>query len=420
MASATYTPTLSSSGVNKVWRKVQGELQDGFGFDVPEWEQFDSIRGFDIDVSAREVTVPIDLAEGAGVASIAEGALEARPSSPNVEELTLNYILLNKRFTATVTAELLDKHQKAAQLKRQLVFQGKKAMQDVARDWADRLYGLSTGYLAQTSTVATQSSGVYTLKNMYGQTSLAHAAAFPQIADKFKVGDAVALIRSGALVTNAIGLVTAVSKTTPSITVTWNGSVTSADDDYVVKANSLGNTVLGDTDYNKSMNGFIDNAVTASIHGLSHANYLPAYSDTTSTRFSGIKLRRMKDEIGFAGGGKMTKIFIGAGVYRDTLALQQAALRFHDPFALELDGDIKSKGVTFFTSKRVPAGWVFAFDAKSVRKLDVMPKPGDNITWSDGVKIPDTSGYVFSINLLTQMVWINRANTAYIANAIEQ
>lgn len=420
MASATYTPTLSSVGVNKVWRKVQGELQDGFGFDVPEWDQFGMIRPFSIDVSAREVTVPIDLNEGAGVASIAEGALEARPSSPNVEELTLNYILLNKRFTATVTAMLLDLNQKAAQLKRQLVYQGKKAMQDVARDWADRLYGLSTGYLAQTSTAASQSSGTYTLKNMYGQTSMTAAANFGQIADKFKVGDAVALIRSGSLVTNAIGLVTAVSKTTPSIDVTWNGSVTSVDLDYVVKANSLGNTVIGDTDYNKGMNGFTDGMLTASIHGLSATNYLPAYSDTTSTRFSGIKLRRMKDEIGFAGGGKMDKIFIGAGVYRDTLALQQAALRFSDPFALELDGDIKSKGVTFFTSKRVPETWVYGFDSKSVRRLDVMPKPGDNITWSDGVKIPDTSGYVFSINLLTQMVWLNRANTAYAANQTTQ
>lgn len=420
MASATYTPTLSSSGVNKVWRKVQGELQDGFGFDVPEWEQFDMIRGFNIAVSAREVTVPIDINEGAGIGSIAEGALESMPSSPNVEELTLNYILLNGRFTAAVTAQLLDMHQKAAQLKRQLVFQGKHKIRDLSRDWADRLYGLSTGYLAQTSTVATQSSGVYTLKNMYGQTSITSTNAYKQIADKFKVGDRVALIRSGALVTNAIGTVTAVSATTPSITVTWNGSVTSADLDYVVKANSIGNTVIGDTDYNKGMNGLIDGCLTASIHGLSHANYLPSYSDTTSTRFSGIKLRRFKDEIGFGGGGKLNKVFIAAGVYRDTLALQQAALRFMDPFALELDGDIKSKGVTFFTSKRVPSSWVIGFDSKSVRRLDVMPKPGDSITWSDGVKIPDTSGYVFSVNLLTQMVYLNRANIAYANNQTEQ
>jgi hypothetical protein len=42
------------------------------------------------------------------------------------------------------------------------------------------------------------------------------------------------------------------------------------------------------------------------------------------------------------------------GVYRDQLSLYQAAVRYDDPFAMEMDGDVKSKGRKFFKSRRVP------------------------------------------------------------------
>ena len=421
MAQATYTVTTSSSNVNKIWRKVQGELATGFGFAVPEWDMMDSIKPYSIDVSAREFTVPLDITEGAGIASIDEGNVEARPYTPNIEELTLNYVLFSGRFTASVTAQLLDQHQRGAEIVRQIVYQGKKKVQDLARHWADYFYGLSTGVLTQTSTVATQASGTYTLTNGYGQTTITNAAL---LADKFKVNDWVALVRSGALVANAIGQVTAVSPSTPSITVTWNGSVTSMNNDNVVKANSLENTTLVGTDFNRGMTGMIDMALTASVHGLSSAsiaNWSAAYSTTTATRFSGIDLHRFKQEIEFQGGGTMDRLFMAPGVDRDVLALQQAALRFADPFALELDGSIKTGGVKRIVTKRVPSSWVFGFDSTAVRKLDVMPKAdGSGIAWGDGVRLIDTSGYVFPISQLAQMVILNRKRFAYANGKTEQ
>lgn len=422
MATATYGVTLSSSasGVNKIWRKVQGELATGFGFMVPEWDQMGSLKDYKIDVSAREVTVPIDINEGAGVAWIDEGGLEARPSSPNVEELTLNYTLASARFTASVTAKLLDTHQRAAELKRQIIYQGQKKLQDLARHWGDSFYGLTTAVLCQTSTNATQSSGTYTLKNLYGQTSSNNAA---QIADKFKVGDYVALVRSAALVTNAIGVVTAVTPATPSIAVTWNGSVDSDDLDYVVKANSMENTTLVGTDYNRGMTGLIDMSLTTSVHSLSGSsvpNWNAAYSKTAAGRFSSVEFIRGKQEIQFQGGGKADRIFMAPGVYRDAIALQSGVLRFNDPLALEMDADLKTNGVKLFQSKRTPASWVFMFDSDSVRKLDVMPKPdGTGMAWEDGVRLIDTSGYVFPISLLTQMVCTNRKNLAYWSSQTE-
>lgn len=421
MAAATYTPTTSASGVSKIWRKVQGELAEGFGFEVPEWDAMGSLKNYKIDVSAREITVPLDINEGYGVASIDEGALEARPSSPNAEELTLTYQLFSKRFTASVTAQILDQYHRAAELKRQIVFQGSHAVRDMARHWADYMYGHTTARLARTSTDATQSSGTYTLEYGYGESSISNAAL---IADKFKVGDAVALERSGNLVSNAIGIITAVTAATPSIAVTWNGSVNSDANDYVVKANSLGNTVIGDTDYNKGMTGLLDMALTASVHSLSSStvpNWSAAYSKTSSARWSGIEFHRGKQEIMFQGGGKADRVFIAPGVKRDVLALQQAALRFNDQFALELDGDIKGQGVKFFESKRVPSSWVFMFDSNAIRKLDVMPKPdGSGLSWGDGTRLTDYSGYVFPVSMLTALVCTNRKRLAYWSGATEQ
>lgn len=420
MAQATYSITTSSSGVNKLWRKVQGELAQGFDFEVDEWAMFPSLKNYSIDVSAREITVPLDINEGAGIASIDEGALEARPSSPNIEELTLNYVLFNGRFTASVTAQLLDQYQRAAELKRQIVYQGAKKVQDLARHWADYLYGLSTGILCTTTTAATQASGTYTLTNGYNQSTITGASL---IADKFKVGDYVAAFNPTGPAIRGIGQVTAVTAGTPSIAITWNGSTTTVSGDWIIKANSLENTTAAGTDLNRGMTGLLDVALSTSVHGLSGGtvpNWNVAFSDTTSSRWSGIMLHRANDEIRFQGGGAVDTVIIAPGVYRDVLSLQQAALRFQDPFALELDGQIKSQGVKFFSSKRVPGGWVWCLDSKSYRKLDVMPKPGNGVSWGDGIRLIDSSGYVFPINLLCQMVMLNRKNMAYFNSKIEQ
>jgi hypothetical protein len=420
MAQATYNVTTSAGGVNKLWRKVQGELAVGFDFESDEWAMMPSIKKYKIDVSAREVTVPLDINEDAGVASIDEGGLEARPSSPNIEELTLNYILLNARFTASVTAQLLDQYQRAAELKRQIVYQGMKKVQALARAWSDYFYGFSTGVLATTTTAATQSSGSYTLATGYGQATITNAAL---LADKFKVNDAVALIRAGVLVANAIGIVTGVAAGTPSIAVTWNGSVVSMVGDQIVRANSMENTTLVGTDFNRGMTGILDCVLSTSVHGLSSAsvpNWQVAYSDTSVTRWSGVMLHRANDEIRFNGGGKVDLVIIAPGVYRDVLSLQQAALRFQDPFALELDGQIKSQGVKFFSSKRTPNSWVFCLDSRSFRKLDVMPSPTNQMSWGDMIRMENSSGYIAPISMLTQMVCLNRKNLSYFSGKLEQ
>jgi hypothetical protein len=100
-----------------------------------------------------------------------------------------------------------------------------------------------------------------------------------------------------------------------------------------------------------------DGLFATSVHGISSSsvgNWQPSLSDSSGGRFSGVRLHQAADEINNKGGGTAKKIFMAQGVYRDQLSLYQAAVRYDDPFAMEMDGDVKSKGRKFFKSRRVP------------------------------------------------------------------
>ena len=108
------------------------------------------------------------------------------------------------------------------------------------------------------------------------------------------------------------------------------------------------------------------------------------------------------------------------GVENDVTAQLQAGLRFSDAFSMEMDGMPKSKGVSFMTSRRVPDAHVFGVDRRnSVRKMVLLPEPGSQ-AFSDGHKLQDDSGMVFSMDFPCQMVYTNRANMTLWNNLQEQ
>ena len=413
MSVATYTPT-TSSDLEEIWRKVQTKLMQGMKFMAEEWENLEDLKKFDVAWSSREILVPLDLQEGYGVASIAEGGYEARPSTPEANELSLSWVLFNKRFTHTLTSHWIEQRSPRAQAENNLKYMGAKAIQALGTNFADYHYGYSTGYLATTTTVATATSGqAYTLATGYGDSTVTSAAF---IADKFKVGDAVALVRSAALVTNGIGVITARSLTTPSITVTWNGSVTTVSGDYVVKANSLANTLLADTDYNRGLVGKLDMLKTASVHGLSsstNANWAAGYADTSGGRLTGMRIRKAVQDIGNAGGGKVDRMDIDQGVERDMIGQQLAAVRYADTSSMELDGSVKYGGIKFNATERVPPGYAIPYVSKSVRRMQLLPKPEQGPAWGMGEKIQDRSAYVFSLDFPLAQVCLNRGNMGY-------
>lgn len=418
MAALSTTITTATSDLNKVWRKIQAKVAQAVQFGNKEWDMFEEFYAPEgTPWSAREVTVPLDIHKKGGIASIKEGGYEAKPDSKNLEELTISLVHFNGRFNISKLAKFGDEGSRN-QVTRDLTLRGLQTVRAMGEHWSDYVYGYSTARLARTSTNATQSSGTYTLDQGYDST-VTNAA---YIADKFKVGDRVALIRSSALVSNALGTITAVTAATPSIAVTWAGSVDSDANDLVVKANSMGNTDIDDTDYNRGLVGFLDMAKTASVHSLSSssvADWDVALGDTNGGRITGVRLRQAMDEIEDEGDGNVTHILTTRGVNRDLIDLERPALRYSDPLGMELDGNVKMKGRKIVATKKVPPGYAFVFDKSALSRWNLLPKPDGGFSWSDGKEYIDQSGLVFAIDMPCATIIKNRKKLAYFSGLSE-
>lgn len=420
MAQLTPTITTAATTLNKAYRKMQMGMLRGFQNMSEEWDLFDDIPDYDIKLSAREMTVPIDLNGAGRSAYIAEGGLEKNPVTPNLEELTLTWANLNERWLTTLTAKYLDSKGQAGMVIRQLRLQAMKALEAISNSVSWDFYGFSTGYACQTTTVATQASGTYTLANAFGISGLGGAG---YLASMFTTFDRVALIRAGALVTNAIGQITAVDTTNGTITVTWNGSVTSASGDNIVFANSVENTTIAGTDYNLKPVGLLDACTSSSVHGLANTvvNWNPALTSATAGRMSGLKLRKARQAIGNTGNGKADLVIWSQGVENDTIEAERALSRFDSTFGMELDGSVKAKGITFFSSRKVPPGYAFILDKSAMGKYTLLPKPDAGVpAWNDGDKMENRNALQFSVDFPYAYIWKSRRMLAYYSGQTEQ
>lgn len=425
MAVATYDATLTTD-VSSIWRKEQTSLYQGTKFMTEELQLLEAFKKLpEINYSTREILVPLDLAEGYGTASVTEGGYDAVPSSPAPNELSLSWLDFNQRFPVTKRAKYISEKSKGAMVTDQIKWQTKKAVQAMGRTIGDYMYGYSTAYLAQVDdsggSLTSDASHTIPIQNGYGNTTVTDAA---KLCDFFRVGDIVALISSGALVTNAIGTITAITPATPSITVTWiPGNVDPSDEDYIVLANSMEQTTIAASDYNKGLVGFLDIINSASVHGLAtstNALWATAWNDTAAGRMTGVRLHKARQLIKNAGGGKMDRVLIAQGVERDMIALYQAAARYSSTFGMEVDGSIKSKGVKFFSSERVPPGYVIGYASKSIKKLALLDYPSDSPPWEDADKIQDRRMWAFDIDYPLAMVCTNRGNTFCASGLTEQ
>jgi hypothetical protein len=334
----SYNYTTSRVDLDKSWKQVEADVRKGFDFGTDEIALLQRFESESTPWSANSVTFPIDLNAGFGVASIEEFGFEPNPSTPDLEEATEDVIHLVKRFNLSKLTKHTDKGQ-TNQRERVLARSAMKAAEAIRAQIGDYFYGFNDGVVAITDTDVSGTSATLTIKDGYGQTDI-DAGAF--LVSKFPVGEGVALVAAGsdALIdANAIGVVTAVNASTPSITVSFIGSVSAYTTNgiRIVKANAatastLDQTITG-TDLGKGMVGLLQMVTSASLHGLTHAKWVAAYQDATGGRFNAQRFRRMKDEIAdkAPNGGTLDLLMMDRGVYRDTTALQSAALRFSDP-----------------------------------------------------------------------------------------
>jgi hypothetical protein len=421
MAQLVTSVTTAATTLNKAYRKMQGGLLKGFQSMSEEWDLMDDIKDYEITLSAREMTVPIDLNGAGRSAMIPEGGLEKNPVTPGLQELTLTWANLNERWMTTLTAKYLDSKGQAGQVIRQLRLQAMKALEAISNTVAWQFYGFSTGYACQTSTNATSASQTLTLINAFGISGLGNAA---YLASMFTVYDRIAIVRAGALVANGIGQITAVDASAGTISVTMIGSCDVDANDYIVFANSVENTTIDGTDYNISPVGLLDACQSSSVHGLANtvANWNPALTSATAGRFSGLKIRKARQAIHNTGNAKPDTVIWSQGVANDTIEAERALSRFDSTMGMELDGSVKAKGITFFSSRKVPPGYAFVADMKNaVGKYSLLPKPGSGVPpFSDGDKMENRNALQFSIDFPYAYVWKSRRCLAYFANQTEQ
>lgn len=422
MATATYAVATGSSTLSGVWRKIQVGILTAFNYDVEEWGWLKRLKPLDVNWSSREITAELDINQPYGAAAISEGGKEARPSSPNTVTATITWAQYSKRLTISKTSKFIQQQQGGrGQLVSQLKWQAKSAVRALQQKLGIHFWGFSTGVVAlQNGAISTDT---VTLDAMHGVAGLGSLSHNWRCADLFIAGDYIAVLNpSGpALRTAGIVLIDSVDRTLNTITGSAFSDVTTfTDNDFIVFANDVENTTLaGGTEYNKEIVGILDGLTSTSVHSVSGATYPNWTSQAVSTsgRFDGVKLRKMKQAIRNRGGGEMDTLIWANGVENDVTAQLQASMRFDMPFSLEMDGQPVTKGVKILTSKRTPDGYVCGYDsANSVGKMVLLPDPSEGPAWDDLDKLQDDSGYVGGIDYLGQMVWQNRANTAYASN----
>jgi hypothetical protein len=297
-----------------------------------------------------------------------------------------------------------------------------KALEAISNSVSWDFYGFSTGVICQTTTVGTNTTQTLTLANAFGISGLGNAA---YLASMFTVYDRIALVRGGVLVTNAItaGTITSVDAVNGQIVVTWGGSVTSASGDNIVLANSVENTTIAGTDYNLKPVGLLEACTSSSVHGLASttANWSPSLTSATAGRFSGLKIRKARQAIGNYGDGKPDLVIWSQGVANDTIEAERAMSRFDSTFGMELDGSVKAKGITFFSSRKVPPGYAFILDRSAMGKYTLLPKPDAGVpAWNDGDKMENRNALQFSIDFPYAYIWKNRRMLSYYSSQTEQ
>lgn len=419
MAAASITP-VGSSEVDKVWKKIQGDLSEGFNFMVEEFEWLDDYPSVEFPWSQREVTFTVDLDDDINVAAIPDAGYRARPSAVNVEEATFALTNFNTTFTASHLAKWADQG-KTNQIEKELKRRGAKKVQAMARKIGDSIYGTSVGTLALTDTNFAGTSTTATLHSAFGDTSITNAA---YIADRFRVGEWVGVVDSGTL--QIITQITAVSKTTPSISVTGPTLTNSNNNLVIVGAASLENTTLAGTDYNKMPVGFLDVLKSDTVHGISatsdNTRWDVGFEDsTTGGRIDPTKLQKLDDSVANAAPGmKEPSVYLmSQGVYRDLVDQQRAAVEFSSPVGMEIDGSVKKKGKTFKKTRRVPPGHLIAYDPSRYQKLMLVPKPSNNLRWDAGIDLITQEASLFPMNTVFGLACRSRASFGYYSGLTE-
>lgn len=373
-----------SASVKHVWRKMQGMLVK-FALSNGKREERQIINSFakvPEGWSAYENTFTLDLNKRAGVARIPDMGYLARTSNVDTVEATINAYHQNARFAYGDMAHFADRGDEN-QIANELGFRVEQKVDAMVEDESDYFYGFSSAILCTTDTdIAAGTAFAITVTAGYGVAGITNTRF---ITNLLHVGDSIALLNSSnALIdANAFGVITAIDPNSGVVTGTFYAAVSAYTTNgiRVVKANNLEQTTAdGGTDLNKGMVGLLEMTTSTSVHGVSGATYdawNAAYTLNSAGRFTPERYWVAKDEIKNKTGGTVNTVVLSQGVFRDMKSQQRSGLRYDDSMDMDIDGDVKAKGVKFWDIKGCPPGYVFAFDKKGAANWEILPLEKD-------------------------------------------
>lgn len=411
------------SDLQKGYKRSTTKMYRTYTKRVPEYSWADDYPDEDIVPSGRNNLVPLDTRRGYGAHQMDDAGYESRTETPALTEGEFVFNHTNARFSISLRAQAFDKAARGNYIIRQIKYQSLKCIEAVMRKYAYMYYGFSTGVLCQCNgTQGGATSHTITLKNGLGLSQINNAA---WLANIFTAGEGVALIRSAALVANAIGQVTAVSLTAGTITVTWGGSVSITDGDQIVFANGVTGGTISETDYNKWNVGMLDSLITDSVQGLATSaepTWASPLYDVNGGSLGFVKIKKMKQALENNGETTLRRIVYSNGVENDFQARERGAVIWGDSGRMNVDANVTAKGVDFVTSRFTPPTFAFGQGADWMGKKIVTEKPDENETIEFGslYKAEDRSALKGGVDMISANIIHSRARAVAYGNLNEQ
>ena len=415
------------SDFSKAYKRSSTKLYRQYTRRVAEYGWMDEVPDEDIIPSGRENLVPVDLNRGYGAAMIEDGGYEAVTDSPSIDEGAFVFNHCNARFSISLRSQAFDRAAKGNTVIRQIKLQSLKSVEAVMRKFGLMYYGFSTGVLCKLNgdPGAAANTHTLTLKDAFGVAGVGSAA---YLTGMFSVGENIALIRAGALVANAIGKVTAIDDTAGTVDVQWSGgnNVDPADGDSIVFANTVTDATITATDYNKWNIGKLDVLTSTSLLGLTGGTTNPAWNpalyDTNGGSFGFVKVKQLRQALENKGDTTLRRLILANGVENDMQARERGALIWSDSGSMNLDANVRARGVRFDTSRFCPNGFAFAEGADAVGKKILTEKPDEEelIDFGKLFKAEDRSALKGGVDLISAFIPHARSRQAAFGSLNEQ
>lgn len=421
MATAQSDSITTVSTFSDLYKKTNTDVKVALKRVTEEYDWQDEFPDELIEASGNEMRLVLDVNLAYGGSFIPDGGYEDQGATAAPTHGTLSISQFNKRFFYTGLSKALDKRARMGEIQRQTQYQAIKAVEAIGFKIGVSSYGFTTGTVAVVET--TESSGTthtsVAIKNAFGSTTIAgNTTATDTYLNKlFRVGEGIALIRSGSLV--EFGAITLSPGTAGigTINFTTNGSATPTAGDLIVYANSVTDATLTATDQNRWQPGWLDILLSSSLHGLatsSATNWQAGYANTAGGRMAWETQEAMANGLWNAGGVKLNKAIYSQGVRRNIIAGERAAIRWQGS-NFDWDADFGTKGMKYMTSQLAPPGYFIGWNNECVSRKYLSDRPdydaGPGIFTID--KVQDRSAWASAYDFFFMRICDSRAGTGY-------